>query len=188
MSNQHVDTLRGVYAHTAEVIGQVRPDHLDLPTPCTEWNVRELLNHTIGVVFGIAGSVTGEPAPSGDAPDFTTGDGAVVAFDQASQRSLAAWSADGIFDGTVDFGAGDMPAEAGIGINALDTLTHSWDIAEAIGHDRAMDPTIAEAVLAASKMIISDDIRAGRFGPAVTIDDAAPAHDRLAAFLGRHPS
>jgi hypothetical protein len=51
-----------------------------------------------------------------------------------------------------------------------------------------MDPALAEATLAAAKMTISDDIREGRFDPAVPIADDAPAHDRLAAFLGRHPS
>jgi uncharacterized protein (TIGR03086 family) len=188
MSNEHVDTLRSVYAHTADVIGNVQQDQLELPTPCTEWNVKELLNHTIGVVYGIAGGVAGTPSPDGEAPDFTADGGAAAAFANASETSLAAWSAEGVFDGPVNIGAGEMPAEAAIGINLLDTLTHSWDIAEALGRDRSMDAEVAERTLAASKMIISDEIREGRFGPAVTISDDAPAHDRLAAFLGRHPS
>lgn len=188
MSNQHIDTLSKVYGHTADVIATVGPDDLDRPTPCTEWNVRELLNHTIGVVHGIAGGVRGDAPPAGDAPDFTADGGASDAFAQASAASLAAWSTDGVFDGPVNIGAGEMPPEAAIGINVLDTLTHAWDLAEALGHDRSMDPQVAEAALAASMMVISDDIRPGRFGPAVDIADDAPAHDRLAAFLGRHPS
>lgn len=188
MSNQHIDTLSGVYAHTANVVDTVTADDLDKPTPCTEWNVRELVNHTIGVMFGIAGGVSGQPGPGGEAPDFTADDGASASFGQASAASIAAWSGDGVFDGPVNIGAGEMPAEAAIGINMLDTLTHAWDLAEALGQDRSMDPAIAEATLAASQMIISDEIRAGRFDPAVSIADDAPAHDRLAAFLGRHPS
>lgn len=188
MSNQHVDTLRAVYDHTAGVIATVRPEHLDRPTPCTEWNVRELLNHTIGVVHGIAGGVRGDAPQGGDAPDFTADPGASAAFAQASESSLAAWGADGVFDGPVNIGAGEMPAEVAIGINMLDTLTHAWDVSEALGNDRSMEPGVAEAVLAASRMVISDEIRPGRFGPAVDIGDDAPAHDRLAAFLGRHPS
>lgn len=189
MSNQHIDTLRGVYDHTGDVIALIQPEHLELPTPCTEWNVRELTNHTIGVVFGIAAGVSGQPGPDGDVPDFTADNGSKAAFDQAASTSLAAWSADGVFDAPVNIGAGEMPAEAAIGINVLDTLTHAWDIAEALGQDRSMDAGVAEAALAASKMIISDDIRTGgRFGPEVSIVDDAPAHDRLAAFLGRHPS
>ncbi len=188
MSNSHIDTLRGVYDHTGAIVADVRPDHLELTTPCTEWNVRELVNHTVGVMLGIAGGVAGRPAPEGEAPDFTAGEGAKAAFDEAAATSIAAWSADGVFDGTIDFGAGDMPAEVGIGINTLDTLTHAWDLAEALGRDRTMDPALAEAALAAAQMTVSDEIRPGRFAPAVPIADSAPAHDRLAAFLGRRPS
>jgi len=188
MSNPHIDNLRGVYDHTASVIDRVTADDLDKPTPCTEWDVRALLNHTIGVMHGIAGGVSGRPGAGGDAPDFTAGDGAAAAFAEASDVSLAAWGADGVFDGTVNIGAGDMPPEVAIGINMLDTLTHSWDLAEALGQDRSMDPALAEATLAASKMIVSDELRPGRFDPAVPIADDAPAGDRLAAFLGRAPS
>ncbi len=188
MSNEHVDRLAAVYQHTGTVIGKVTDADLDRPTPCTDWNVRELLNHTIGVVFGIAAGVAGRPAPDGEAPDVTAAGAAAASFEQATEASLAAWSADGIFDGTVNFGAGDMPAAVGIGINTLDTLTHAWDLSEALGLDRSIDAELAEAALAAATMTVSDDVRPGRFAPAVDVADDAPAHDRLAAFLGRRPS
>lgn len=188
MRNQHIDTLRQVYEHTGSVVADVTPEQYGLATPCSEWDVSALLNHTIGVMHGIAGGVSGQPGPDGEAPDFTAGAGPKASFDQAAEASIAAWSADGVFDGTVNIGAGEMPPEVAIGINILDTLTHSWDLAEAMGRDRSMDPAVAEAALAASKMTVSDDIREGRFGPAVEIADDAPAHDRLAAFLGRQPS
>lgn len=182
-----VEALAGVYAQTRAVIAGTSPDQYDASTPCSEWNVRELLNHTIGVVHGLAGAAAGEAPPEGDPPDFTDGD-VVEAFDQAAARSLAAWGADGVVDGTVQVGPNPMPGQVAIGINMLDTLTHSWDLAVATGQDRSADPQIAEATLAAAQMIISDDLREGRFGPAVEIAGDAPAHDRLAAFLGRSPS
>lgn len=188
MSNQHIDKLAAVYEHTGTVIGKVGDEHLDLPTPCTEWNVRELLNHTIGVMFGIAAGVSGRSGPDGEAPDVTAGDGPAAAFEQAKQASLAAWRADGVLAGTVNLGAGPMPAEVALGINMLDTLTHAWDLAVALGQDRSIDPGLAEATLAAATMTVSDELRSGRFDPAVEIADDAPAHDRLAAFLGRQPS
>jgi uncharacterized protein (TIGR03086 family) len=98
------------------------------------------------------------------------------------------WRVDGALDGSVQLGPVELPAQAALGLNQLDVLTHSWDVAEAIGVDRSMDPAIAEAVLAASQMIVTDEMRGDRFAPAVTIAEDAPAHDRLAAFLGRHPS
>lgn len=189
MSNQPnpVETLQGVYAHTQAVMGGVSADNLERPTPCSEWNVRELVNHTIGVVHGIAAGVAGDEMPAGDPPDFTAGNDVAGEFAKAAARSLTAWSEDGVLDRVVQVGPG-MPGSAAIGVNLLDTLTHAWDLAEALGTDRSMDPAIAEATLGAAQMIVNEDLREGRFGPAIAIADDAPAHDRLAAFLGREPS
>lgn len=41
----HAETLRG----TARVVDGVRADQLEKPTPCTEWDVRALINHMVGV-------------------------------------------------------------------------------------------------------------------------------------------
>ena len=41
-------------ATSTAVIGQVRPDQLDAPTPCTEFNVRQLLGHLVGNLGTVA--------------------------------------------------------------------------------------------------------------------------------------
>src|SRR6516162_159600 len=38
-------------ASTAGIVETVRPDQADAPTPCTEWDVRDLLNHIIGTLW-----------------------------------------------------------------------------------------------------------------------------------------
>ena len=81
-----------------------------------------------------------------------------------------------------------MPAQVALGLNQLDILTHAWDVAAVLGTDRSIEPPVAEAVLAATQMIITDEMRGDRFAPAVPIAEDAPAHDRLAAFLGRQPA
>ena len=34
-------------------LGALRPDDWERPTPCTEWNVRQLVNHVVGVHFRV---------------------------------------------------------------------------------------------------------------------------------------
>ena len=190
MTNQPepVTLLEQIYDHTERVLAEIGPDQYELPTPCTEWNVRELVNHVIGSVHFMASAVAGDAPPAGDPPDFTASKQPAREFRAAADRSLAVWRANGALDGTVNLGPVELPASAALGLNQLDVLTHSWDVAEAIGVDRSMDPPVAESVLAASQMIISDEMRGDRFAPAVPIADDAPAHDRLAAFLGRQPA
>ena len=183
-----VTLLDQIYQHTEGVLAEIGAEQYELPTPCTEWNLRELVNHMIGSVHFMASAVAGEDLPEGDAPDFTAAQEPAKEFRAAAERSLAVWRGDGALDGSVQLGPVELPAQAALGLNQLDVLTHSWDVAEAIGVDRSLDPAVAEAVLAASQMIVTDEMRGDRFAPAVTIAEDAPAHDRLAAFLGRHPS
>ena len=189
MTNQPdpVTLLEQIYQHTEGVLAEIGPEQYELPTPCTEWDVRELVNHVIGSVHFMASAVAGEASPAGDPPDFTAAREPAKEFRVAANRSLAVWRGDGALDGSVQLGPAELPAQAALGLNQLDVLTHSWDVAEAIGVDRSMDPAVAEAVLAASQMIVSDELRGDRFAPAVEIAQDAPAHDRLAAFLGRQP-
>ena len=43
MTNQPdpVALLGQIYDHTENVLAKISPEHYELPTPCTEWNVRE---------------------------------------------------------------------------------------------------------------------------------------------------
>jgi uncharacterized protein (TIGR03086 family) len=183
-----VAQLGQIYDHAEHVLAEIGPDQYDLPTPCAEWNVRDLVNHMIGSVYFMASAVEGEAPPAGDAPDFTAALEPAREFRVAADRSLAVWRTDGALHRSVRLGPIELPAQAALGINQVDILTHSWDVCVALGVDRSIDPALAEAVLAASQMIVSDELRGDRFAPAVPIADDAPAHDRLAAFLGRQPA
>ena len=56
-----VDTLDQTFQHAQQIIAGVRPDQYDDKTPCTEWTVRDLLNHEIGVVAGLGAAAAGTP-------------------------------------------------------------------------------------------------------------------------------
>jgi uncharacterized protein (TIGR03086 family) len=81
-----------------------------------------------------------------------------------------------------------MPAHAGIGINLLDTTTHSWDVARATGQRAELPDELATTVLVVAHGIVDDDTR--RFAgiaPAVPVAADASPTDQLVAFLGRQP-
>ena len=45
------EALDHAVASTAGIVNTVRPDQAGAPTPCTEWDVRDLLNHIIGTLW-----------------------------------------------------------------------------------------------------------------------------------------
>ena len=181
-----LDALAQTFDHAAKVVAGVRPEQLDHRTPCRDWDVRALVTHMMGVVMNMGLGATGAElvADLNTVPlDADVG----AQFRVEADRTLFAWTAHGL-EGEVNVGAGPMPAQVGIGINLLDTATHSWDIARGTGQDANLPDEVAAAALAACRGIVTDDIRkfAG-FDPAVPVTRDANPTDQLVAFLGRRP-
>jgi uncharacterized protein (TIGR03086 family) len=167
-------------------VAGVRPDQLDASTPCHEWDLRQLLAHTIGVIVNIGRGAAGEDLlPDLNALPLDTD--VATQFRVEADRTLAAWSTRGL-DGEIEIGAGPMPAMIGITINVLDTATHSWDIARATGQDGTLPEELATDILAMSRGFITDAVRnPAAFHAAVPVPADAGPTDQLVAFLGRQP-
>jgi len=175
-----LDALAQTFDHTHRVIGNVRADQWENPTPCPEWTVRDLLAHTIGVVATLGA------AASGTAPtSFVLGVDPAAQFHEAATATLAAWRVPGVLDTVVPIAAGPMPGRAVAGINLLDTATHAWDIAVASGQPAQLPHDVAQAALAESRAIIAPETRVGRFAGEVAAPPGAGPTERLVAFLGR---
>jgi uncharacterized protein (TIGR03086 family) len=177
-----VDTLDHTFQHTHGVIAGVSADQYDRSTPCAEWTVRDLLGHMIGVVDGIGRTAAGTPPST-----FELGADPAAQFDAAAAATLAAWRAPGALDRDVKGPGGPMPGRVLAGINLLDTATHTWDLARATGQDATLPDDVALAAMDASRVIVTPELRGGRFGPEVGVADDADPTDRLVAFLGRQP-
>jgi uncharacterized protein (TIGR03086 family) len=175
-----VDALEQTFAHTQTVIAGVHADQYEDKTPCSEWTVRDLLEHMIGVVAGLGTAATG-----GERTPFELGADPAGQFRTAAAATLAAWRQPGVLDRTIEARPGPMPGRALASINLLDTATHAWDLATATGQPQELPAPVAEAALAASRMIVNDDLRPGRFAPAVPAAAGASPTEQLVAFLGR---
>ncbi len=168
------------------MVASLRPDELAKPTPCAEWNVRQLIDHMIGVNWALAGAASGQPPSPGSSPP-TAGDDPAAAYAASARAALAAWRSPGALERTLTLPFGQMPGAQAIGFNIGDQLVHTWDLAKATGRDRTLDPEVAAAVLERARQTLSPEMRGpGRpFGPEMPCPEDAPLSDRLAAFLGR---
>jgi uncharacterized protein (TIGR03086 family) len=183
------EALETSFATARRMLAGVRPDHLDQPTPCASWDVRELVNHLVGGTYYFAASVNDGTAPNGgDVPDFADGD-ILAAYDEGAAQAVAAFGADGAQDRMVTLPFGTMPVSAFMGLATTDQFVHAWDLARATGQEFDGDQAHAAALLEGSRMAIQDAFRGpdgqAPFGPATEVADDAPATDQLAAFLGR---
>ena len=185
--------LDGAVASTARIVNSTPADSLDAPTPCTEWDVRALLNHVIGTLWLAEGLLADQPpryamAPGGLPPADLAGADPAAAYAEASAAALAAAGTGDALTRMHVTPLGQMPGPGLAGFTTLDILVHGWDLAKATGQPTDLDGRLAAHVLDfAAQALATPDSRAGRIGPAVPAAANAPVTSRLAAFLGRHP-
>jgi uncharacterized protein (TIGR03086 family) len=177
-----VDLYRRATVRAIDVARRVEPDQLLDPTPCSAWNVQDLLDHlTSGTGYLLAALVQREPAPREDttAADYEAGVAAVL-------DGLAAPGAlDRMCTSPLGFEWSVGQAVAG---TFMDALVHTFDLARATGQDERLDPELVEACIA---MFLPDMPERGRqagiVGPAVQVDPNAAPQDVLLAAMGRTP-
>jgi uncharacterized protein (TIGR03086 family) len=173
------------------MIGGVRADELTKPTPCTDWDVKALINHMAGVCTMFTAALTGtqlEPPPREPVDDLLGSDPA-GSYAGISQRMLDAWRTPGALERTLAMPLGELPGAVGINIVLGDQLLHTWDLAKALGRPYTMDADLAEATLRMMQQMMRPEFRGpGQgFAEAVPCAEGAPVQERLVAFAGRKP-
>jgi uncharacterized protein (TIGR03086 family) len=165
---------------------QIGEEQWSAATPCTEWNVRALVNHIAGEYLWVREMVAGKTiAEVGDRLDgYLLGNDPLRTLIDARGAALAAIDGPAALDTTVHLSFGDLPAREYVRQMALDSVIHSWDLSHGIGGDEALDPELVE--LCHSDLKDSADAwrSAGVFGP-----EKAPSDDstqaKLLALTGR---
>jgi uncharacterized protein (TIGR03086 family) len=171
---------------------QVGDDQWDLATPCTEWSVRDLVNHlllgTRMTVQLLAGSTRADVVAGLD-DDLVSADpvGEFVAL--ADQMEAGFGAADGL-TGTVDHPMGEIPRQMFIGFRMIDNAVHAWDLARAIGADDQLDADLVSQLWDDIQPQASMLAETGIFGQGASGDvgEDAPTQTRLLDVLGRQAS
>jgi uncharacterized protein (TIGR03086 family) len=177
---------------TERFVEALTPEHYGLATPCTEWDVRALLNHLLGTLaLGealLSDTMPTVPMGPGSLPDVDlVGDDPAKAYRVGVEALLVAAAEGDALTRIHDTPPGAMPGAVLGGFTTLDILVHGWDLATATGQDATLDAELAEQVLAFARQTITEATRAPRIGPELTIAADASATDRLVAYLGRRP-
>ncbi|MFI1253623.1 TIGR03086 family metal-binding protein [Streptomyces netropsis] len=179
---------------TEAVVGQVRAEHLDLPTPCAQWTLRRLLAHMIGQNHGFAAAADGERTDRTVWADRDFDDaGAAAAFAESSARVTTAFRREGVLDGEFWLpevrGGQSFPARTAIGFHFVDYVVHGWDVARAIGVPAPFEPELLRQVLPIAEAVPDGANRReeeASFQPGVGTA-SGDLLDRIVAVLGRSP-
>lgn len=184
-------TMAAACASTQRIVDLITDGDMDRPTPCTEWSVRQLLNHVVGTLhLGCALLEDVAPmvaiAPGGLPGEDMLDDDASKAYRVGVEALLGAARPDTLARmHATPFG--EMPGAILGGFTTLDIAVHGWDLAAAIDEGVDLDDALANDILVFAHQTLTDDTRAPRIGPEVAVDALASPTDRLVAYLGRTP-
>jgi len=170
-----------------ELVQSVGAGHWHAPTPCTEWDVRQLVNHLVVEQLWVPPIVAGRTvAEIGDAfQGDQLGADPVAAWDKAAAASGAAFAEPGALQRTVHLSYGDRPAEGYCAEMTADLLVHSWDLARGIGADETLDPELVDFVYEQFAPHAAALAQSGLFAPRVEVPEDADQQTKLLALTGR---
>ena len=153
------------------------PDReLHAPTPCTELDAGQMVEHLVVVADRVADMLDQQ----GDAPSSAWVDA------HTRLRPLVESAAP---DQVMDMPFGRMPLERGFGIFVEEFVTHSWDLAVAIGRLDLLDDDLGSHAHASAAARIPRSPRTHTpFADVVDVSEDAGAYDRLAGWMGRDPN
>ena len=185
-----VDRLAQALDGTGRLVAGVRSDQWGDPTPCTEWTVRQLVNHVVGgqrVFVGVLrGDLSARPPANRPAGLDVLGSDPVAAYRNSADSLLSAFGEPGALERVVSLPIGEMPGVAALHLRVTESLAHGWDLARATGQSPEFPEDLAEQALAFTRGKLADIPEGHRpFAPAQPVAEDAPAIDRLAALLGR---
>jgi uncharacterized protein (TIGR03086 family) len=194
MTASPIDQLAAALDGAEKIVAGVGPDQWELPSPCTDWTVRAVVNHLVGGNRLFARILGGEELPAREELIAASradrlGDDPVAAHRESATELLAAFRVDGVLERTFTVPAGTVPGRAALGLRIVEALVHGWDVTQATGQRAEFPEELVQQALDFTRVQLTRLPAAppgrGPFAPPQPVDDAAPPLDRLAALLGR---
>jgi uncharacterized protein (TIGR03086 family) len=177
-------------AETARVLtGAAGAATLSSRTPCTGWDLRTLLNHTIlWTAYSAEQRAYGQSvAEDLMSKDFTADPGFAEDYQAQVGKAVQAWSDPDVWDRELSVMGTATPAADVAAMLIMETVLHGWDIAKATGQDYACGDALAEAVRATVEAQAELFRQYQGFAAPIPVADDANALDRALSLAGRDP-
>lgn len=170
-----------------EAVHQIRDDQWHFPTPCTEWDVRALLQHLVNEQLWVPPLLEGKTIEEvGDAFDGDNlGDDPGAAWDGAAQTARAAVEALKDLQQKTHLSFGDFPAQEYLDQMLFDLHIHGWDLRTGIGIDTTMDDELTDYLMPWAEVAMKAYEQVGATAPPPPISSGASTQSKILALSGR---
>lgn len=170
-------------------IESVSAEQWDLPTPCDDWTVRDLVVHmAVGATMSrhfLAGEEWDREAVVQEVFSATDLE---AEWEWRTAEERAGFAAPGALDRTVTHPVmGEIPCLQFLGMRVGDASLHAWDLSRAIGADESLHPELVAEVWSFMSPMAGFIGKSGFFGsgPSGEVGESAPLQTRLLDLSGR---
>jgi len=170
-----------------DAVHQIREDQWHLPTPCTEWDVRALMQHLVNEQLWVPPLLEGLTiAEVGDRFDGDNlGDDPVAAWDEASAAARDAVTALKDLQSTTHLSFGDFPAQEYLDQMLFDLHIHGWDLRTGIGADTTLDGEVTSYLMPWAEVTMKAYQQAGVTAAPPPIPEGSSDQTKILALSGR---
>ncbi|MGV9744260.1 TIGR03086 family metal-binding protein [Rhodococcus zopfii] len=156
------------------------------PTPDTEWDVAQLVEHMVDEQRWIPPLLSGMTVADAEATLAPIGDDLRAEWSRYAESAGTAWAATDP-NAPVHLSYGVVPCRDYLRQQVADIAIHTWDLARGVGGDDRLDPDLVAATWADIEPQRDMLAASGLFADPVPVPDDAPLQDRLLALTGRDP-
>lgn len=182
-----VALLQSAVRYTDACLQQVTSPDLTRPTPCSEWDLRELLGHMTESLVVLEEAVLDRAVLLTPAAAPRVPSDPVAALRERACRMVRFWtrSAD---RGAIRVGGAPLPSDVAAAAGALEVAVHGWDVSWSLGRPEPIPPELARELLFCAEVFVTDADRPSRFAAPLPVPPWAGPGERLLAVLGRGPT
>ena len=179
----YVDAL----ADFGNAVRDIEDHEWDLPTPATEWNVRQVVAHVVLGEAQVPSVLTG--ATTETQTSFSVdllGPQPLAAWRGTALKAIEAARAPGVSDRTLTLDMGETTGQQLLGYRITDNVVHAWDLRVAVGKGQPVEDRFALWLLDFWQPAAGQMATSGFFGQPQPPASESPG-DRLIGLVGRVP-
>jgi uncharacterized protein (TIGR03086 family) len=159
----------------------------DLPTPSTEWNVKEVVAHVVLGEAHLPSVLEGDTsATQSELSVDLLGPSPLAAWRGTALKAIESARVPGVSGSTFALDRGTVDGAQLLGYRVTDNVVHAWDLQVAVGRPVPIQDRFAEWLLDFWQPM-AGQIADSEFFEAPSTPASDSASDRLLALLGRTP-
>ena len=182
MTTRISELLAAAAERTVPVVRGIDDKQLSDPTPCTEFRVRDLVNHLFQIVVEFQALAAKQPADFASTPDFLDGDWR-ARFADETRKLAEAWSDPAAIEG--DSPSMGMPQQLVANLALTDLTVHGWDLAQGTGQHYTPSAEVVAVIGPFTEQMAPMGREMGIFAEMTDFPPDADDFVRLLAYTGR---